>query len=243
MTQKHDLSGRYALITGASRGIGRSAATALAKAGAHIIAIARTTGALEELDDEIKQAGGSATLIPADITDQTAMEQLRPILFSRFGRLDIFIANAGILGELSPVEDIDPKIWNNVLAVNLTAQWQMTAALDPLLRQSDHGRVVYLSTSLPRTLKPFWGAYTVSKAGLEALAGTYANEVKNSKIRVNILDPGPIRTRMRAQAMPGEDPNSLPHPDELAALIVAMSAPSFTDHGSLVEFSKWRKQH
>ena len=240
MSEQNDLSGCYALVSGASRGIGRSAALALAKAGAHVIAVARTTGALEELDDEIKAAGGSASLIATDITDREAMNQLGPALLSRFGRLDIFIANAGVLGELSPVADIDPKVWDNVLAVNLTAQWQMTQALDPLLRQSDAARVVYVSTSLPRRLKPFWGPYAASKAGLEALAGTYAQEIASTAIRVNILNPGATRTAMRAQAMPGEDPMTLPHPDEVAELLVEMSSPSFTENGALIEFPQWQ---
>ena len=236
-----DLSGRYALVTGASRGIGRATALALAKAGAHVIAIARTTGALEELDDDIKQAGGKATLIPVDLTHAEAIDQLAAVLLQRFGKLDIFVANAGALNDLTPVADIERKTWDGMLAVNLTAQWHLTKVLDPLLRQSDAGRVIYLSTGTTESFKPFWGAYTVTKAGLEALAHTYANEVEKTALRVNILNPGPSRTSMRAQAMPGEDPETLPHPDEVAELIVRMSAPQYEKHGVRINFRDWRE--
>ena len=240
MTETPDLSGRYALVTGASRGIGRSAAKKLAAAGAHVIALARTQGALEELDDEIKAAGGKASLIATDITDAAAMNQLAPALQERFGRLDIFIANAGVLGDLCPVTDIDKKTWDSTLGVNFVANWQLTALLDPLFRQSDAARLVYLTTGTTTSHKPFWGAYTVSKAALEAMALTYANEVAQTPIRVNLLNPGGTRTQMRAKAMPGEDPETLPHPDEVAELIVEMAAPSFTDNGTLINFREWR---
>ncbi len=235
------LSGRYALITGASRGIGRSTAKLLARQGAHVIALARTSGALEELDDEINQAGGSATLIPVDITNDEAMDQLAPALTQRFGKIDIFVGNAGALNDLCPVADIDTKIWNGMLAVNLTANWKLIKALDPLLKQSDAGRVVFVSTGTTETHKAYWGAYTVSKAGLEALAMTYANEVENLSVIVNILNPGATRTAMRAKAMPGEDPMSLPHPDEVAECIVEMCQPNFTKNGQRINYRDWKK--
>ena len=236
------LEGRYALVTGASRGIGRAIAKALARTGAHVIALARTTGALEELDDEIKAEGGSATLIPVDITNSEAIDQLAPALQSRFGKLDIFVANAGALNDLCPVTDVERKVWASMLDVNLTANWHLTKVLDPLLRQSDQGRVVYVSTNTTNTHKPFWGAYTVAKAGLEALAKTYANEVASTNIRVNIINPGATRTSMRAKAMPGEDPMTLPHPDEVAELILYMVMPNFTDNGSKINYRDWRKE-
>ena len=240
MIKTHDLSGRHALVTGASRGIGRSAALSLAKAGAHVIAMARTTGALEELHDDIKSLGGTATLIPVDLTNGEAIEQLAPALDQRFGKLDIFVANAGALNDLTPITDVDAKIWNGLLAINLTANWHLTKVLDPLLRQSDAGRVVYVSTGTTESFKPFWGAYTVSKAGLEALAKTYANEIENSTINANILNPGATRTSMRAKAMPGEDPETLPHPDEVADLIVEMCTPEYAKNGARINYREWR---
>ncbi len=237
----HHLSERYALVTGASRGIGHSTAKALAAAGAHVIALARTTGALEELDDEIQQAGGSATLIPVDVTNAEAIDQLAPALLQRFGKLDIFVANAGVLNDLCPVPDIDRKIWDGVLATNLTANWHLTKVLDPLLRQSDAGRVVYVSTGTTESFKPFWGAYTVSKAGLEALAHTYANEIESSAIRANVLNPGPTRTSMRKVAMPGEDPMTLPHPDEVAELILEMCSPEYQENGVKINYRDWKE--
>jgi NAD(P)-dependent dehydrogenase (short-subunit alcohol dehydrogenase family) len=239
MTDTQDLSGRFALITGASRGIGYAAAKALAAQGAHIIALARTTGGLEELDDEIKAAGGTATLIPVDITDDAALDGLAPALLERFGKLDIFVANAGVLGELCPAPDIDRKTWDKVLAVNLTSNWKLTSVLDPLLRQSDAPRVVYVSTGTTTTFKPFWGAYTASKAALEAFAYTYANETQNTAVRANILNPGATRTGMRAQAMPGEDPQTLPHPDDVAKLVTEMCSPSFTETGTRINYREW----
>ena len=241
MIKEHDLTGRFALVTGASRGIGRSTAIALAKAGAHVIAMARTTGALEELDDEIKSSGGIATLIPVDISNSEAIDQLAPALSQRFGKLDIFVANAGALNDLTPITDVDRKIWDGLLSINLTANWHLTKVLDPLLRQSDAGRVVYVSTGTTETFKPFWGAYTVSKAGLEALAKTYANEIATSSIRANILNPGATRTSMRAKAMPGEDPESLPHPDEVAELIVKMCSPAFEQNGARINYREWKR--
>lgn len=238
MTEKH-LSGRYALVTGASRGIGRAAALALAKAGAHVIILARTQGALEELDDEIKAAGGKASLIAVDLADYAALNQLAPALEDRFGKLDIFIGNAGVLGELCPVTDIDKKTWDSTLGVNFLANWQLTTVLDPLLRQSDAARVVFVTTGTTESFKPFWGAYTVSKAAMEAMALTYAHEVEKTNIRVNLMNPGATRTQMRAKAMPGEDPSTLPPPDDIAELIVEMASPAFTDNAMRINYRDW----
>jgi NAD(P)-dependent dehydrogenase (short-subunit alcohol dehydrogenase family) len=223
-----DFSGRVALVTGASRGIGRAVALELAKAGAHVIALARTTGALEELDDEITALGGSATLVPLDLKDSEGLDRLQPALIERWGRLDILIGNAGILGPLAPLGHVSPKEWDNVLAVNLTANWRLIRALDPLLRASDAGRVVFVSSGAARKCLAYWGPYSVSKAGLEALARTYANETATTPVRPIIVNPGPLRTRMRAEAMPGEDPLSLRTPEELAAAIMRFAAPSWT---------------
>jgi len=241
MTEQIDLSGRYALVTGASRGIGRAAALALAKAGAHVIILARSQGALEELDDEIKAAGGKASLIAVDLADYAALNQLAPALEDRFGKLDIFIGNAGVLGELCPITDIDKKTWDSTLGINFLANWQLTAVLDPLLRQSDAARVVFVTTSTTESFKPFWGAYTVSKAAMEAMALTYAHEVEKTNIRVNLMNPGATRTQMRAKAMPGEDPSTLPPPDEVADLILEMASPAFTDNATRINYRDWRQ--
>lgn len=240
-TTSIDLTGRIALVTGASRGIGRATARRLAAAGAHVVALARTQGALEELDDEIQADGkGKATLIATDVTDYEAMNQLAPALDERFGHLDIFIGNAGVLGELCPVTDIDRKTWDSTLSVNFLSNWQLLATLDPLLRASDAGRVVFVTTGTTTSFKPFWGAYTASKAAMEAMALTYANEVASTAIRVNLLNPGGTRTDMRARAMPGEDPSTLPGPEEVAELAITMAAPSYTDNATRINFRDWR---
>jgi NAD(P)-dependent dehydrogenase (short-subunit alcohol dehydrogenase family) len=222
-----DLSGRVALVTGASRGIGRAVALELAKARAHVIALARTTGALEELDDEITALGGTATLVPLDLKDSEGLDRLQPALIERWGKLDILVGNAGILGPLAPLGHVSPKEWDNVLAVNLTANWRLIRALDPLLRASDAGRVVFVSSGAARKCLAYWGPYSVSKAGLEAMARTYANETVTTPVRSIIVNPGPLRTRMRAEAMPGEDPMSLRTPEELAVEIMRFASPSW----------------
>jgi NAD(P)-dependent dehydrogenase (short-subunit alcohol dehydrogenase family) len=227
-----DLSGRVALVTGASRGIGRAVALELAKAGVHVIALARTTGALEELDDEISALGGTATLVPLDLKDSDGLDRLQPALIERWGKLDILIGNAGILGPLAPLGHVSPKEWDNVLAVNLTANWRLIRALDPLLRASDAGRVVFVSSGAARKCLAYWGPYSVSKAGLEALARTYAHETATTPVRSVIVNPGPLRTRMRAEAMPGEDPMSLRTPEELAVEMLRFASPSW-DGGAL----------
>ena len=238
-----DLSGKTALVTGASRGIGRAVALALAKAGAHVLAVARTAGGLEELDDEIRAAGGSASLIPLDLAAQTdGIEQLAGALSQRFDTLDILVANAASLGELAPLTDIEPKIWRHTLDLNLTANWRLIRALDPLLRKSQDARVLFLTSRVGgETARAYWGAYGVSKAALEMLAETYAEETRNLPVAVSVIDPGAMRTAMRAQAMPGEDPESLPHPSALAPLVYhAISAPA--DGLMRLSFRAWREQ-
>ena len=214
-----DLKGKTALVTGASRGIGRAAALAYSKAGAHIIAIARTAGALEELDDDIRAIGGAATLVPFDLTEGDGVERLAAAVAERFEKLDILFANAAILGELAPLTHIEPKVWLKTLDLNVTVNWRLIRAFDALLRKSDDGRAVFLTSRVGGEVpRAFWGAYGVSKAALEMLAKTYAEETRNANVTVAILDPAAMRTAMRAQAMPGEDPESLPSPKELTPL-------------------------
>jgi NAD(P)-dependent dehydrogenase (short-subunit alcohol dehydrogenase family) len=234
---------RVVLVTGASRGIGRAAALALAKAGAHVIALARTQGALEELDDEIRAVRPAdqspTTLVPCDLRDHAAIDRLGEAIFRRWGRLDAFVGNAGLLGPLSPLHHVDPKPWDEVLAVNVTANWRLIRSLDPVLRASSGGRVVFITSGAAHRsqLRAYWGPYAISKAALEALARTYAAETANtSEIRVMLVNPGPLRTRMRAAAMPGEDPLSLRTPDELAPKIVEMCSAQWGETGKLYDF-------
>ena len=229
------LSGRVAVVTGATRGLGASTAIALAAEGAHIIAIGRKTKPLEEVDDLITGAGGSATLVPLNLTDGAAIDRLGASIHERWGKLDILVGNAGQLGVISPLPHIKAKVWDETMAVNVTANWRLIRSLDPLLRQSDAGRCVFLTSLAARMNRANWGVYGVSKAALEALVFTYANEMKNTRVRVNLFSPGPVRTGMRAQAIPGEDPSTLPHPDDIAPQIVPLCRPDFTQHGALIE--------
>ena len=231
------LAGRVALVTGASRGIGREAALALAKEGAHIIAMARTQGGLEELDDAIKAQGGSVTLVPADIKDYPAIDRLGAAIHERWQKLDVLIGNAGVLGKLSPLGHVEPKVWDEVIAVNVTANWRLIRSLDPLLRQAEAGRAVFVTSGASHRCFAYWGPYSTSKAALEALVKTYAAEIASTPVRANLFSPGPTRTRMRAQAMPGEDPLTLPTPEEVAAQIVAMCLPDFTDNGATYKYA------
>ena len=234
------LADRIALVTGASRGIGYATALALAKAGAHIVALARTVGGLEELDDAIKAVGGSATLVPLDLKDYQGIDRLGLALHERFGRLDVMIGNAGILGPLSPLGHVEERAWDEVMAVNVTANWRLIRAMDPLLQRSDAGRVVFISSGVAALALAYWGPYAVSKAALEALARTYAAETQTTNLRINVFTPGPVRTRMRAQAMPGEDPMTLESPDQVAQRIVEMCLPSMQESGKLYDFRRGR---
>lgn len=233
-----NLAGRIAVVTGATRGIGAATAIALAAEGAHIIAIGRKTAPLEELDDLIKDAGGTATLVPLDLSDGPGIDRLGASIHERWGKLDILVGNAGLLGVISPLPHIKAKVWTETLEVNLTANWRLIRSLDPLLRQSDAGRCVFLTSRAARQHRANWGVYGVSKAALEALVYTYADEMKNTKVRVNMFSPGPVRTGLRAQAVPGEDASKLPHPNDVAPEIVPLCGPSFEDHGVIVEFEK-----
>ena len=231
------LENKVVLVTGASRGIGKAAAIGLAAAGAHVICLARTVGGLEATDDEIKKVGGAATLVPLNIRDFEALDRLGGTIFERWGRLDAFFGNAGSLGVLTPLAHLDPKVFQELIEVNVTANWRLIRSLDPLLRQSDAGRVLFVTSGAARKHTPFWGGYGMAKAALESLALTYAEECAVTKVKVNLLSPGAIRTGMRAKAMPGEDPKSLPPPEALVPLIVELLSPSCTKNGETVVFS------
>ena len=228
------LKGRIALITGASRGLGAAAAVAFAREGAHCVLVARTVGGLEAVDDKVKAAGGSATLVPLDITDGAGIDRLGAALYERFGRLDVLVGNAAVLGVLSPVGHIEPKTFDEVMAVNVTANWRLIRSFDPLLRASDAGRAIFLTSGAARRVLPYWGAYATSKAALDMLVGIYAAEVAHTKVRVNLYNPGPMRTGMRKQAFPGEDQDALPTPEAHAEMLIALAHPSCSLHGEWV---------
>ena len=232
------LAGKVALVTGASRGIGRAAALEFARAGAHVIALARTQGALEALDDEIKVLGGSATLVPCDLKDFDALDRLGGAIHERWGRLDILLGNAGLLGPITPLGHIEPKEWDNVMAVNVTANWRLLRSLDPLLRAAPAGRALFVTSGVAHRaeMRAYWGAYAISKAALEALARTYAAETEASNIRVVLVQPGPLRTKMRAAAMPGEDPTTLKTPADLAPKILALCTDHSASSGLVYDF-------
>lgn len=234
------LEGRVALVTGASRGIGRAAALAMAREGAHILALARTQGALEELDDSVREAGSSATLVPVDLKDVDALDRLGAGLFERWGKLDILLANAGLLGDITPLGHLAPKVWDDVMAVNVTANWRLIRSLDPLLRASDAGRAIFVSSGAAWNARAYWGVYATSKAALNALAMTYAAETATTAVKVMLVNPGPLRTRMRAAAMPGEDPQTLRTPDDIAPHILRLALPDWAETGRLYDFPQDR---
>ena len=239
-TMSTPLSGRIALVTGASRGIGAATARALAGAGAHVVAVARTVGGLEELDDAIRVKGGSATLVPLDMADANGIARLGAALGERYGRLDIMVGNAGLIGSFSPLDHITPRDWDEVMSVNVTANWRLIGAMDALLRRSDAGRAVFITSGAAHNLRAYRGLYSVSKAALEALARTYAAETAATAVCVNLFNPGPTRTRMRAQVMPGEDPATLPPPEAVAEKILELCLPNFTETGKLYDFPSRR---
>lgn len=228
-----NLNGRLALVTGASRGIGYFTALALAKAGAHVIACARTVGGLEELDDAIQAAGGSATLVPFDLADMGAIDKLGGSIFERWGKLDILVANAGVLGTISPIGHVEAKVFEKVMTVNVTATWRLIRSVEPLLLKSDAGRALILSSGAAHKCRPFWGPYSASKAAVEALARTWAGETQRTPLRILSVDPGATRTAMRAQAIPGEDPTTVPHPSEVAEALLPLVGPDQTETGKL----------
>jgi NAD(P)-dependent dehydrogenase (short-subunit alcohol dehydrogenase family) len=230
------LANRIALVTGASRGIGFATARALAKAGAHIVATARTQGGLEELDDEIRKGGGSATLVPLNLTDFDGIARLGAGLHERYGKLDVLVGNAGVLGPASPVGHIELKAFNDVMAVNVSANFQLIRCMEPLLKQSDAGRAVFITSGAASKATAYVSPYAASKAALETLARAWAQETANTKLRVNLFNPGPVRTRMRATLMPGEDPATLDTPEQVAELIVPMCAPDWTETGRFYDY-------
>jgi NAD(P)-dependent dehydrogenase (short-subunit alcohol dehydrogenase family) len=232
------LKDRIALITGASRGIGRAVTLAYAREGAHVILLSRDLATLGRVDDEVRKAGGGqeATLIPLDLADGKAIDALGPKLYERFGRLDVLVGNAGILGKLSPLTHIASDHWDRVLAVNLTANWRLIRTLDPLLRRSDAGRAIFVTSSgVADEARAYWAPYSVSKAALETLAKTYADETRDTPIRVNLVNPGATATRMRAEAYPGEDPSTLRQPEDITEIFVQLASPDWTATGQILE--------
>lgn len=235
MTEPGLLHDRVALITGASRGIGAAVARRFAAEGAHVVLLARTVGGLEEVDDAIKAIGGTATLVPCDLREFERLDQLGPPLLERFGRLDVFVANAGTLGTLTPVVQYDAAAWQEAFDVNVNANWRLIRVVDPLLRRSDAGRAILVTSAAARNPRAYWGAYAVTKAALEALATVWAAELATTSVRVNLLNPGPTATGMRAAAFPGEDPATLLTPDQIAETFVQLALPACSRHGELVE--------
>ncbi len=234
------LAGRVALITGATRGIGRAVALAYAKAGAHLVLTGRTSGALEEIDDEIRKVEGKnsagATLVTLNLKHGDKIDTLGPTLYQRFGKLDILVGCAGILGPLSPLGHITTDAWNEIVEINLTANWRLIRTLDPLLQRSDAGRAIFVTSGAASGANAYWGPYAVTKAGLETLAKTYAEENANTNVRVNLISPGPIRTRMRAKAFPGEDAMTLKTPEDIAPLFVELALPTHTANARIHDF-------
>lgn len=240
MSEPLDLTGRIALVTGASRGIGYFVAKQMAAAGAHVIAVARTVGGLEELDDEIKaekarSGKGEATLVPLDLTDMTGIDRLGGAIHERWGKLDVLVANAGVLGVIGPLAHIEAKVFDKVMAVNVTGTWRLIRSVDPLLRLSDGGRAIVLSSGAAHSARAYWGPYAASKAAVEALCRSWADETKNTAMKVAIVNPGATRTAMRAQAMPGEDPQTLPHASEVAARIVPLAGTALAETGLIYD--------
>jgi len=227
-------SKRVALVTGASRGIGAAAALALAKNDIHVVALARTVGGLEALDDQIKAAGGTCTLLPYDLLKGDLIEGLGPLLFDKFGRLDILVGNAAMLGPLTPAAQYDPATWDRMFALNVTANLRLIRTCDPLLRAAPAGRAVFVTSGAVNGNKPFLSAYAASKAALENLVASYAAEIAHTNLKVNLLDPGRVRTAMRAEYKPGEDPMTLPAPEDMADVFLALTAPELQQNGELL---------
>jgi len=241
MTESLPLDGRIALVTGATRGIGRECALALAKAGAHVVATGRNQGALEDLDDEIKAATGKpATLVPMDLLQGDGIDALGLAIHQRFQRLDILVHAAAILGGLTPVSHIDPPIWDRVVSANLTATYRLIRSTERLLRESDAGRGIFFTSGRVERPRAFWGAYGATKAAVEHLVRTWADELENTTVRAALVDPGAMRTKMRAEAMPGEDPMSLPHPSEIGPMIVELAQADLGLPKVNVRFSDWK---
>lgn len=230
------LEGRVTLVTGATRGLGYAAAVELAKAGSQIIATGRTQGGLEDLDDAIKALGGECTLVPMDFKSPDGIDQLGKVIYERWGRLDGLFANAGVLGDITPAPHVEPKTFDEVMAVNVTANYRLIRSVDPLLRESKSGRALFVTSGVAASRRAYWSAYAASKSALEAYVQCYAKEVGITNIKVNLLNPGAVRTAMRAKAMPGEDPSVLPDPADVAPLVAEMLSPDYTVHDTIVSF-------
>ncbi|MEO5805095.1 SDR family NAD(P)-dependent oxidoreductase [Devosia sp.] len=230
-----DLAGKVVLVTGASRGLGYAAAREAAARGAHVVAVARTVGGLEELDDEIQDLGSSATLVPLDLKDGAAIDRLGAAIFERWGALDGLIANAAMLGTLSPLPHITPEEFDKVMAINVTANYRLLRSMDLLLRQADAGRAVFVSSSSARSARPYWGLYAASKAAVDAMVKSYAGEMDQTSVRTNLFYPGAMRTAMRAKAVPGEDPDTLTRPAEIAPKLVDLISPALSVNGKLFD--------
>jgi NAD(P)-dependent dehydrogenase (short-subunit alcohol dehydrogenase family) len=228
------LEGRIALITGASRGLGRAVALRFAEEGARLVLVARTQGALEEVDDEIRARGGEATLVVQDLTDHAMIDSLGAALAERFGRLDVLVHAAGELGVLAPVGHIRPEVYERTMAIEATATYRLIRSLDPLLRASGSGSLIAVTADVARTPRPYWGLMAAAKAATEALVLAYAEETRRMKLRVNLVDPGPMRTRLRAGAYPGEDPQTVPPPESVTDLFVDLAEAGCTRHGEVV---------
>jgi NAD(P)-dependent dehydrogenase (short-subunit alcohol dehydrogenase family) len=240
-TDQRPLAGRIALVTGATRGIGRATALSLAGAGAHVIATARTQGALEALDDEIRALSGEpATLVPLDLSDGDGIDQLGLAIHQRHGTLDILVHAAAMLGGLWPVSHMDPQQWDRVVGTNLTSTYRLIRSLEPLLRQAEAGRAIFLTTGRVARPRAFWGAYAATKAGMESLVRCWADEIEHTAVRAILVDPNAMRTKMRAEAYPGEDPETLPDPLEIGPMMVelALSQPGLPDQA--VVFNDWK---
>ena len=229
------LAGKIALVTGASRGIGAAVAERFAAEGAHVVAAARTVGGLEELDDRVKAGGGSATLVPLDLRDFIKIDELAAALYQRYGRLDILVGNAAEFGTFSPLGHIDPKLWQEIIDLDLTANWRLIRAMDPLLRMAPAGRAIFVTSRLGRDALPYYGPYAVAKAGLETMVRIYAGEVARTAVRVNLIEPGILRTRLRARIFPGEDATALPEPASVTDAFLALAVPECIRHGEIVQ--------
>jgi NAD(P)-dependent dehydrogenase (short-subunit alcohol dehydrogenase family) len=227
------LAGRVALVTGASRGIGAAVAERFAREGAHLVLAARTLGGLEELDDKIRAVGGSATLVPVDLREFIKIDELAAVLFDHYGRLDILVGNAAEFGTFSPLGHIAPQTWTEVIDLNLTANWRLIRAMDPLLRAAPAGRAIFVTAGVARRASAYWGPYAVSKAALEILVKIYAGEIAKTRVRANLIDPGIVRTRLRACAYPGEDPTSLPPPESVTDAFLALALPDCISNGEM----------
>ncbi|MCX8498420.1 MAG: SDR family NAD(P)-dependent oxidoreductase [Caulobacteraceae bacterium] len=234
------LAGRIALVTGATRGIGAAIAFGYAEAGAHVIAVGRTQGGLEALDDKIFAATGEhASLVPLDLMDGDGIDRLGLALYERYKKLDILVGAAGYLGGLTPVAHIDPKPFDRVIGINLTANYRLIRSMDPLLRLSDAGRLIFLTSSVAKTPRAFWGPYAAAKAGLEALVASYSDEMANTPVRACVVNPGGMRTQMRKVAFPGEDPMTLPAPEEIVPLMVDLARTDQDPPAGVISFRDW----